>query len=150
MATAAGSIALKILKLVFLFVDIILFLVPLLMTLSRKKKLREYSIVTEAVIVEMNSHAMNSMRRTAHVATPMWFPTYQYMINGQTYTKPSQAGTTTKHYEVGDRVKILVDPNNFNNFTLPDNPGFKLATGILWAMAAFFFIASVIVFTVVK
>ena len=146
MAEAAGSIVGKIVLTVFAFVDIILLLIPFLMTRSRMKKLSEYSITAEATVIAMEQHASNSVRvRASTNFTPMYYPTFQYTVNGRVYTQPSRAGTTGKFFNVGDKVKVRVDPGDNSKYVLADNPGFKLATGILWAIAGFFTVATIIV-----
>lgn len=143
----AGIFIKGVIVAVFAFVDIVLIMVPLLMTVSRRKKLRDFTLTAEATVTEMNSSIPGSVHRTSR--TPLWYPTFQYTVDGRVYTHPSNAGTTEKHYEVGDRIKVLVDPNNHARYILPDSPGFRLATGILWAIAAFFTLATVIVGIVV-
>lgn len=128
---------------VFAFVDIVLIMVPLLMTVSRRRKLRDFTLTAEATVTEMNNGVPGSHHRTSR--TPLWYPTYQYTVDGRVYIHPSSVGTTEKHYEVGDRIKVLVDPDNHARYILPDSPGFKLATGILWTIAAFFTVATIAV-----
>jgi hypothetical protein len=129
---------------VFIFVDLILFLVPFLMTRSRNKKLREYTITAEATVIDMSQERHGKHHSGGHNSNaPMWYPTYQYAVGGQVFTHKSHVGTSAKPYEVGDRLKILVDPNNYEKYVIPDSKGFKLATGILWALFAFFLIGIV-------
>ncbi len=134
---------------VFIFVDLILFLVPFLMTRSRNRKLREYTITAEATVIDMSREHNKAYHGGGHNSgrhnnnAPMWYPTYQYAVGGQVFTHKSHVGTSAKPYEVGDKLKILVDPNNYEKYIIPDSKGFKLATGILWALFAFFLIGIV-------
>ena len=128
---------------VFIFVDLILFLVPFLMTVSRRKKLREYTITAEATVIEVSSERQGTHYGAGSTGAPMWYPTYQYNVGGQVFTHKSHVGTSAKPYEVGDTLKILVDPTNYEKDIIPDSKGFKLATGILWALFAFFLIGIV-------
>ena len=145
MGGSVGNIAGKIVLIVFAGIDVILFLIPLLMTVSRKNKLSNYTLTVEATVVEMNTHSINRLSDHYTSVTPMWFPVYQYTIDGQVFTHPSNVGTTKKHYEVGDRLKVRVDPADHSKYILAESPGFKLATGILWAIAIFFTAATIIV-----
>lgn len=145
-ASAVSSIAFVILKLVFITIGVIFFAIFLLVTKSRKKQLREYTIATEAVIVDMTLREPETFpSRTQTGVTPLWFPTYQYTINGTVFTVQSIVGTESKEHEVGDRIRILVDPKDHNRYALADIPRFRLAAGVLFAMAAFFFAAAIII-----
>ena len=145
MSDGSPAAAKTIVLAVLIFVDLVLFLVPFLMTRSRKKKMREYTLTAEATVIDMTSERHRVTHSGGHSRTaPMWFPTYQYTVNGQTFTHHSHVGTSEKHFEIGDRMKILVDPDNYEKYILADSPAFRLATGILWAIFAFFFIATVI------
>ena len=142
---SAADLIGKVVILVFVFIDFVLFLVPTLMILSRSSKRRDYTLTAEATVIDLRAHNMDSFKMHYHNATPMYFPVYQYTINGQVYTHQSNAGTTKQYFKIGDRMKVLVDPSDHSKFILADSPGFKLATRILYATAAFLTIATIVV-----
>ena len=69
---------------------------------------------------------------------------FSYTVDGVTYEKRSNVGTTAKPFEVGDRLKIRVDPQDHNKYIMIKSKGFDIAFGVLMALAAFFIIATVI------
>lgn len=132
-----------IILLIFGIVDTILVLVPLLMTVSRNKKLREYTQTAEAEVIDM-SLGRAGLHYDVGNHTRAWYPTFRYSVNGQVITHQSNVGTTEKIYNVGETFKILVDPNNYNKFVIPESKAYKLAITILWILAGFFVVSTAI------
>ena len=143
-AAVGGKIAIAVL----VIVDLILLLVPILMKTSRNRKLARYTIVTEAVVTAMDNGVYHAHHTGS--STPMWYPTFSYTVDGVTYEKRSNVGTTAKPFEVGDRLKIRVDPQDHNKYIMIKSKGFDIAFGVLMALAAFFIIATVITAIAVK
>lgn len=130
-----------IVLLVFIFVDLVLILITALIKVSRNSKLRSYTLTAEATVtsMDMSRHHTNRNDRSS-----MWYPTFSYTVNGVTYTAKSNVGTTSKPYEVGDRIKIKVDPQNPQKYVLVESKGFKIAFGVMSALSVFFVIFTVI------
>lgn len=51
-------------------------------------------------------HSMRMQRRQAY------FPTYEYVVNGEVISVEIHFGTTVRQYQRGDQVKIWYDPND--------------------------------------
>ena len=135
---------------VFAFVDVILIIIPLMMTKSRNRKLQEYTLTAEAEVIKMDLKAMRSTYDMNRPKSRMWFPTYRYYVNGIEYIKESHVGTSEKMFEVGHTMKIKVDPNDHNKYILIESRAFKLAVTILWILAAFFALAVVASIVIIK
>ncbi len=74
---------------VFAFVDVILIIIPLMMSKSRNRKLQEYTLTAEAEVIKMDLKAMRSTYDMNRPKSRMWFPTYRYYVNGIEYIKES-------------------------------------------------------------
>nr|WP_175545484.1 DUF3592 domain-containing protein [Ruminococcus sp. YE71] len=118
-------------------VDLVLVLVPTLMTVSRRKKLEEYDYETDAEVTSMD---LQSMEAKPHVGpqTRMWVPTFTYSCGGHKFVHKSHVGMTEKTFEVGQKVPIKVSSADPTRFVLVKSRAFTLATTILWIMAGFF------------
>ena len=130
-----------IVLIVFVFVDIVLILITALLKISRNQKLRNYTLTAEATVTSMDSSRHHATRNDR---SAMWYPTFTYTINGLNYIAKSNVGTTSKPYEVGDRVKIKVDPNDPQKYILTESKGFNIAFGVMSALSVFFVIFTVI------
>ena len=53
-----------------------------------------------------------SRDRDSNSSTTMYTPTYQYTYKGKLYTHISTTSTSSKDYEIGDQVEILIDPED--------------------------------------
>lgn len=53
-----------------------------------------------------------SRDRDSNSSTSMYTPTYQYAYKGKLYTHISTTSTSSKDYEIGDPVEILIDPED--------------------------------------
>jgi hypothetical protein len=42
----------------------------------------------------------------------MYTPTFEYEFNGQSYTHVSSTSTSSKEFEIGQTISILVDPKD--------------------------------------
>ena len=126
-----------IILLIMVTVDLVLVLVPALMTVSRKKKLAEYDYETDAEVTDMERRMLD-MGIAPHERSRLWFPTFTYQYGGHTYVHKSNVGMTEKTFEVGQKVPILVSSGDPARFVLVKSRAFTLATAILWTMAGFF------------
>ena len=142
----------SILTAVFALVTFIMFLIPALMTASRKRKLQAYLYETEAEVVAMDRRRF-TVGRPDPGNPPLWVPTFRYYAGGQEFIHQSRVGTSKKIYEVGDRVAIKVDPYDPRKYVLTESYGFKIAVRILYAIAAafaVFTVASVIIMNFIR
>ena len=46
------------------------------------------------------------------IITYYWYPVYEYKVGNAIYTRISNIGNVKKQYEIGQKVNILVNPNN--------------------------------------
>ena len=46
------------------------------------------------------------------IITYYWYPVYEYKVGDAIYTRISNIGNVKKQYEIGQKVNILVNPNN--------------------------------------
>ena len=45
-------------------------------------------------------------------STTMYTPMFEYSYNGQTYTQPGEVSSSSRSYDIGEPVEIMVDPDN--------------------------------------
>ena len=131
----------KMILIMFVAIDLMLITITALIKKSRSTNLRNYTLTAEAVVTAMDMSRRHTRRNDR---SSMWYPTFGYTVNGVSYTAKSNVGTTSKPYEVGDRIKIKVDPQNPQKYVLIDSKGFKIAFGVMNALSVFFVIFTVI------
>ena len=131
-----------ILTAVFGCVTLILFLIPTLMILSRRKKLQRFIYETEAEVIDIRQERFKT-GYDYDLHTRLFVPVFRYYVGGQEIIHHSRVGTSENIYSIGQRVPVRVDPYDPRKFVLVNSKPHKLATGILYAISAFFLLATI-------
>lgn len=124
---------------IFIGIGILLGVIASLMTASRKKKLATYTGKAQAVVTSVIQKKANRN------SSSMWYPTFEYDYQNQHYQKESNAGTSEQIYQKGQIVPIQINPQKPEQFILVESKGFQLAVRILWAIAVFFVLGTILV-----
>lgn len=66
------------------------------------------AVTVKGTVVEFQSYISNN----DNSSTTMYTPVFEYEYKGKKYTYVSTSGSNVKEYEVGERIDILVDPEN--------------------------------------
>lgn len=92
---------------IFMGVGSILLAVVAWISVSNYKFAQRAIPVTGTVINYNNYESRNDDGRH----TTMYTPTYQYDFNGKTYTYISSTSSSSREYEINEKVNVLVDPD---------------------------------------
>ena len=123
---------------IFIGIGILLGVIASLMTVSRKKKLAAYTGKAEAVVTAIMQKKINRN------SSRMWYPTFEYDYQNQHYQKESNIGTSEQIYQKGQIVPIQINPHKPEQFILTESKSFQLAVRILWVIAVFFILGTII------
>lgn len=73
---------------------------------------------TQGVVVELKAYTTSS-RKSSHRTS--YHPVYSYEYNGQTYTHTDQAGSNPPAFTAGQRLTIMVNPDDPTEIYVPDS-----------------------------
>ena len=127
---------------VFGFVAVLLAVIPSLMIKARRDKLRKYLYETEAEVIDIRQERFKT-GYDYDLHTRLFVPVFRYYAGGQEIIHHSRVGTSENIYSIGQRVPVRVDPYDPRKFVLVNSKPHKLATGILYAISAFFLLATI-------
>ncbi len=131
---------------IMITIDLIFIIIPTLMTVSRRRKLRSYDYDTDAVVTDVHQESMSTSVNLGHrQGSRMWVPTFRYRYGGHTYQHKSHVGMSEKTFEVGQKIPIKVSTDDPTRFVLLKSRAYNLTMIILCSMAACFVAATVAV-----
>lgn len=94
---------------VFLVVGVIVAAVALLMLLGRSVNKKRCTQPVTAVVVDYETRVSRTKKR-GQITT--YAPILEYEFRGQTYRYPSSVSTSQPRFPIGQRVELMIDPDN--------------------------------------
>jgi len=119
-------------SIIFGLVGLLLIGIGVFIKQSYKKKLQTYTIETEATVTDM--------RRTGNGSSPV----FEYIHDYQVFRKNSSVSTNPPMYQVGDVIKIRINPENPKQFVPVDDKIGKFASMILFIIGGVFIFSAII------
>lgn len=112
-------------------------------SLKLKKKLRrkkeDCSIAAKGTIVKViKKYVRNSDPRRKHI----YYPVYEYMVNGEQITVKSEYGTYTA-CQVGTQVELYYNPHNPTEIYVPADNADTVQISLFWGGLLFLFMVAV-------
>ena len=96
-----------------LFIGIgLIMLISVAYIVMDNNKLSKRAIVTTGVVLSYSTYFSNDEESSG---STMYTPTFEYSFNGKKYTKQSDLSSSSRVFEIGDEVEILVDPDEPQN-----------------------------------
>lgn len=138
-----------ILTAVFAFVTALLAVIPTLMIMSRRSKLRRYIYETEAEVIDIRRERFGGGApdyRDPH----LWVPTFRYYAGGQEIIHHSRVGTSENIYSIGQRVPVRADPYDPRKFLLVNSRAHRIAVSVLYAISGSFLVITVAAAVILK
>ena len=126
-------------KLLFLIpfgVAVLLAMIGIFLIRSHEQKLVLYTHETDALITDMR-------RRGTY-----YHPVFEYDYSGQHYRKVSAVGTSPPLYQTGQAVKIKLNPENPEKFTVTGGKMTNFVSLILFCIAGVFCLSALIMLIV--
>ena len=87
--------------------------------------MREQKHLKEVCITEVQSTVIENKKRTVkkkkHKTSIKYTPVFEYDYNGKTYTFKSDLSTNPPRYSVGEKVQIMINPDNPSEVYVPSD-----------------------------
>ena len=104
----------------FAFLGVIFSLFGLFLHLKIKKNQRNCITKIPAVVADVMYDSVSGTWHTGDaVGTFSYFPVYEYAINGKIFRKRAFVGTAKPEVQKGDRLFLLINPDNPDEYFCP-------------------------------
>lgn len=85
---------------------------------------------TEATILEINEKKYIREGYYKKETKIMYFPVFEYYVNGNKYIKESFSGSIKKNFEIGEKIKVRYPKNNPEDAFLAKDGNGKVKIGL--------------------
>lgn len=141
----ASKLILLIIPAIFAFVGLCFLAFSIIMTIIPKNQEKKCTEEVTAVVVDMNEMRSTHKSGKRHYTTTTYAPVYRYEYNGEEYTKKSNLSSSNPKFSLGDKVKIMLDPNDPTNFYAPDDNTMSVLSTIFLIVGGALMLVSIIV-----
>jgi len=98
----------RLVGLIFMSIGMVM-LVVVFYLLYTHQQFEKNALTVKGTVVEFQSYESRNKNSSS---TTMYTPVFEYEFKGKKYTYVSTSSSNIKEYEVGERLDILVDPEN--------------------------------------
>lgn len=140
-----SKLILLIIPAIFAFVGLCFLAFGIVMTIIPKNQEKKCTEEVTAVVVDMDEIKSTHRTKKRHYTTTTYAPVYRYEYNGKEYTKKSNVSSSNPKFTEGDKVKIMLDPNDPTKFYVPDDNTMSILSTIFLSIGGVFVLVSIIV-----
>ena len=98
-------------------IGVVFFIIGTSIRRNRKKKVQRCTSHTYGKVVDL---VRRESRDSDGNYSSSWHPVFEYRIGGLTFVKESNFGRSQAKFGIGQNVDIYYDPDNYNDFYVPE------------------------------
>lgn len=98
-------------------VGAVLIIIAIVFELNHKKKIVNCTVQTTGTVIKIERYSSSDGFSTPTVS---WFPVYEYYADGYRIEKRSSFGFAKQIFYEGQKVEILYNPLNYNEYYVPE------------------------------
>ena len=102
---------------VWALIGIVFFIIGTSIRRNRKKKVQRCTSHTYGKVVDL---VRRESRDSDGNYSSSWHPVFEYRIGGLTFIKESNFGRSQAKFAIGQNVEIYYNPENYNEFYVPE------------------------------
>ena len=106
-ATATAGVVLKVVAVIFYFIALAMLIMMIVVVTHLRSTYDKCTAETTGTVVENVYHPP-----TNNEGSGAYFPKFEYTVDGKTYRKEGDAGSSPPKYKVGDTDTVHYDPGN--------------------------------------
>ncbi len=132
--------ALLIVGLIFAVLGIVFSVIGGAVLYSSKQSEKNCTFETKGTVVEL----VEKRSRNKHGTSTTYAPVFEYEYNGKVYKYESKLATSPKPFEVGDKVTVMVDPDDPKEIYVPEYKTVRIFSYVFLGVGGGLFIAGII------
>ena len=115
---------------IFFFTGAALIISAIIIALVFHKKIHNCTVVAIGTVTGNRSGSSNINTTLDEISTKSYYPVFTYTVNGNTIHKISSVGYAKPIYTVGQQITIRYNPDNPNEFYIPEKIHNKLIAAL--------------------
>ncbi len=120
--TPQGRKAVKIiLTLVMLTLSVIFIFTGVIIKIASNKVYSNCTEEISAEVIDLREHTSTSHHKGRSRTSITYRPVFEYTYNGKNYVRESNISSDPPEYEIGETVKLKIDPDDPNKFYDPSS-----------------------------
>ncbi|MBE5935885.1 MAG: hypothetical protein E7262_08875 [Lachnospiraceae bacterium] len=127
---------------IFIGAGILFMILSIILTISRKRKEKLYTLRTTATVVDIEVSISNFESSMG----PVHKPVFEYYVNGKSFKDTYFIGTNPPTYKKDDRVELLLNSNDPSKYIIADAKANKRIERYFFIFGLCFTIISVIMY----